>query len=100
MNGEEPRLTREDIRRLREIKEQRLAQVTKQIDQENKKERKLREDFYRKKRKKLEKQERKMAKRSRVAEKQQIRKRSSFLTKAIVIIGLLLVLLLTCAIFF
>ncbi|MDR1521366.1 MAG: cell wall synthase accessory phosphoprotein MacP [Streptococcaceae bacterium] len=100
MNGEDPRLTREDIKRLRAIEQQRLAQVSKKVNQESKKEKKQREDFYRKERKKLEKQEKKIAKRSRLAEKREIRKRSSFLTKAIIIIGLLLALLLACAIFF
>lgn len=92
MSNEEPRLTRKDIQRLREIEKQRLA-IT------EKKELQRQESFYLKEKKKLRKQELKTTARSRTIEKQKINERSSFLTKAILITILLLVGLLACAFF-
>ncbi|MDR3156305.1 MAG: cell wall synthase accessory phosphoprotein MacP [Lactobacillales bacterium] len=99
MDNEEPRLTRKDIQRLKEIEEQRLAVTQKKIHKEEKKEWQKQENFYLKEKKKLRKQELKTAARSRITEKQKINERSSFLTKAILIIILLLAGLLACAFF-
>jgi hypothetical protein len=112
------KLTGADLRRLREIEEQKEAvkrgervappavpskrevkREVKQLKREHKQEQKEISKEFRREEKRLDRAEAKIEGKSRVGETRKIRKRSSFLTKAIVVVAILLIILMAFVLF-